>query len=320
MRYFPLLRGKRGELRALKELSLKIAEHGKVVPIIEPVNNNDPNSNQNPLKAFSRFVSDEMPFMLICNPIHGDFVDDPIGLNQDLIGDYLLDYPGWIPAMYVKQDSTSREIEEFREYHHNRDCALIYYKTSYCRSLGEFDLEDYRYHVFDERTAEIDFIESLPASRRIRLTDPFIRQRANADYRAVPSEKFSEWHLPTYNKLNEDFGDFSVQGDHFLSVGGNTTKTVAIHHIHYPEGRDSGTLYVTHFLSNRIHTAADRTGKTLEAIRNLCSAMSEIAPTDTMACDVYRFKNSKNSGTSLEVLKRLSIQHHLEVILGDEGL
>ena len=118
-----------------------------------------------------------------------------------------------------------------------RDCALIYYKTSFCRSLGETDLEDYQYHVFDERTAEIDFIESLPTSGRIRLTDPFIRQRANADYRAVPSEKFSEWHLPAYNKVNEDFGDFSVQGDHFLSVGGNNTKTVAIHHIHYPEGR-----------------------------------------------------------------------------------
>ena len=68
MNYFPFLRGKQNELLALRDLAGKISSHGRVIPIIEPVK-----SNRTTEISIEEFVEKSMPFLFICNPIHGRF-------------------------------------------------------------------------------------------------------------------------------------------------------------------------------------------------------------------------------------------------------
>ena len=50
-----------------------------------------------------------MPFLFICNPIHGDFSNKPENLVENVISQGLCEYDNWVPSLYVKRgDSTAR--------------------------------------------------------------------------------------------------------------------------------------------------------------------------------------------------------------------
>jgi hypothetical protein len=115
------------------------------------------------------------------------------------------------------------------------------------------------------------------------------------------------------NRIGLDFGDFSIVGDQY-SEGGGAAMAVAVHHIHYREG-DSGSLGISHFISDRTDTTADPAGKSIEAVTHLVNALDELLPNDTDACDEYREMVRTGEWHGLGYLKRLAIQHHLELML-----
>jgi len=93
---------------------------------------------------------------------------------------------------------------------------------------------------------------------------------------------------------------------------------VAVHHIHYREG-DSGSLDISHFISDRTETTADTPGKIIEAVTHLVDGLDELLPNNTDACDEYREMVSTGDSRGLGYLKRLAIMHHLELML-DGGI
>ena len=311
MKYFPFLRGKQNELLALRDVAADIVRNGNVIPILEPVN-----SNRTTFKSIGQFKEESMPFLFICNPIHGNFSDDAKKLDRDVISKELSDYDNWIPALYVDGESTLQELETFTEAYDEYEQTLIYYgmpQQSAVRS--RIDNAGVDYHVFINNRVENDYIESIPVNNRVKIVDSFRRQVRNAEY---PSrEFFTDLNTAAGNRNDVAFGDFSIVGDYYVDKGG-PAHAVALHHICF--GEKSHSLYIRHFISDRTKTAVDTPGKIIEAVNHLVEALDDLQPNGTDACREYRTMSEDQESPSLGYMKRLAIKHHLEVILSDGGL
>ena len=100
--YFPLLRGKQFELKALREFSAICPNNTHVIPIIEPVND----SLGSLVQGVREMSQNGLRFAMILNPELGDFKHDNVSFK--LLEDYpemLNQLDRWIPAYLVKRDS-----------------------------------------------------------------------------------------------------------------------------------------------------------------------------------------------------------------------
>ena len=244
--YFPFLRGKQHELISVRDLASDIAKNGRIHPIIEPVNNNDTTRI-----SIDRFIEQSMPFLFICNPIHGKFRDNAAGLRTDLIDEALIDCDNWTPSLYVDEQTAVQELEGFIETYDNYSLALIYNGLPQRNAVREMIENDYSgWHVFMDHRVESDYIQSVVKDSCVRVADKFARKPRNADY--PPMEFFTDLNTKAGNSNGTHFGDFSIVGDHYSDTGG-PAYAVALHHIHYAE--DSRTLNISHFISDRTETS-----------------------------------------------------------------
>ena len=309
MRYFPLLRGKQHELFALRTLASAIADSGRIIPIIEPVN-----ENRSTQISLERFVEAAMPFLLVCNPEHGDIV--PATVRDKLINPILTDYDRWIPTLYVTGETTAAQVRAWKRTYRKRRLAVVCLTNPRRPVASEILAMEPRLDHFGFRLGRVEqrYIDSMPASKRICVVDSFRREHRNADYE--PHELFTDLNTRSGNPDDIDFGDFSIVGDYFSTAGG-PAFTVALHHIHFGE---QYALDIHHFLSDTTRTGADREAKTLQAIRHLVAAIDTLQPNDTLACSAYRSMLETQEVGTLGQMKQLAIQHHLEVMLHPNGL
>jgi hypothetical protein len=167
------------------------------------------------------------------------------------------------------------------------------------------------HHAFVGNVAPAEHVRGIDEQRRVLIADKFRDQPRNADY--PPREFFTDMNTREGNRIGVDFGDFSIVGDQYSDKGG-PALAVAVHHIHYREG-DSGSLDISHFISDRTETTADTPGKIIEAVTHLVDALHEISPSDTHACEEYREMVRTGESRGLGYLKRLAIKHHIELML-----
>ena len=304
--YFPFLRGKQNELMALRGLAASIADNGRVIPIIEPVN-----TNSTTQISIDRFIEASMPFLLVCNPIHGKFSDDAVGLRDQLIGQELIDYDHWMPSLYVDEQTTIQELGSFINTYDGYLLALIYSGRPQRNAVREMIEErSFAWQIFIDGRVETEHIESVPIASRVLVSDRFRRRPRNADY--PPREFFTDRNTAQGNPQGMHFGDFSIVGDQYTETGG-PAYAVALHHIHYSE--HSGSLDISHFISDRVDTSADTPGKIIEALAHLVNALDTLQPNDTQACQEYRQMNRDQQSRGLGYMKRLAIMHHIETML-----
>ena len=328
MRYFPFLRGKLHEMRALRKIASDISDHGDVVPIIEPVrdNRNNAKGGNNPLSFYDEFISCAMPFLLICNPRLGHFKDDHQGLKNKIVDRYLRHYNKWIPSLYVDSSTSLEDIRRFKDDYMTHSCALIYRATPSPAILDAMNNSIWTYfdhHVYFEGTLPDSYKSTLPIGSRVKIVDHFNRKTPNSEYRNDPLEIFTKLNTIEGNPTNEDFGDFSIQGMFYTeSTGGQDPITVALHHVHFSlnPDRSRNALYVSHFVSNHREFAGVTSELILEVLSVLCNELDVLHPNETKACQVYRDMLRSSHATNAQTLKQLSIQHHLEVMLSARGL
>jgi hypothetical protein len=307
-RYFPYLRGKQNELMALRELAEEIAESGKVLPIIEPVNRNGTTRI-----SLDRYIEVSMPFLLICNPLCGEFEGNPDALFGGVMAEVsLMEYDNWTPTLCIRRESSAAEISAFQERYQEYEVAVIYNglpTSPQARAL--LDDEDIIHHVFIVGRVGADYVNTIPAEKRVLIADRFQRQPRNADY--PEQELFTDMNTTTGNPDRLDFGDYSIVGDYFTETGG-PAYAVALHHIHFQDD-GSGPLDISHYISDSNATTADTPGKIIEAINKLVEALDDVQPNNTEACDEYREMAETETSRGLGYMKRLAIKHHLEVML-----
>ena len=110
----------------------------------------------------------------------------------------------------------------------------------------------------------------------------------------------------------DGFGDYLTVGDNFSETGG-PAYAVAIHLTYLGADDD---MFIAHFVSDQTDSPTDPGGKFLEALEKLVRAVRKPGSTIFLskACNEYLSLFGKKRYPGLGYVKKLSMQHHLELI------
>lgn len=305
--YFPYFRGKQNELILLRDNAALFSD-SKFTPIIEPVK-----TNLSTIKrALSALIEVKAEFVLVVNPKCGDLRDSTLVIDE-LLKDSLADYQG-VKLGYILDEDT--ELDDFigfaADYPENK-IALIHYGYSHGRILGETvaSLKNVALHVFIEEHAHKRYRKNFNSGiDRVLIRDGFHR-RSNREH--PPLEHFSELHIMFSEEGMNGFGDFLITGDEYSESGG-PAYAVAIH-LTFLDSDDEDDMFIKHYVSDRTNTPADPGGKFLEALRKLIHDIGVNKKIfRSQAVREFESLNEKQHYPGLGSIKKLSMQHHVELL------
>lgn len=276
--YYPYFRGKQYELLAIKELVQRNKIDNKVIPIIEPVN-----EDVKKLNDFKKILNQEAKkFVIIKNPQVGDYkgqVSTKLTQKSPMIGEII--------------NSGSSNVN-------NIDIAFPITNLSQKRVAKL------------SQTADIATSNSQYVPKKDRLIlfeDKFHKQSKNEDYLRNPDEFFSSDNKK-YKEINaKGFGDYSIVGSKFQRSGGQA-KEVSIHIVYLDEEDD---IRVRHFTSNLGNGTSNLDKKIQTVIRDFCK-WYENQSEDNHSIGANEIKKRLDKPVNLAKLKQYSIMHHLEII------
>jgi hypothetical protein len=304
--FFPVLRGKRFELHAIRDLQDKLVEWGTAIPIIEPVRR----GGLGP--ALDALVGDGVQFVFLVNPRVGEFVDSPKVVQADFVAEYLDEYDNYTPALYVDRETTARQISEFASRFEIGTMFFLLARPA-DQTLRAIISAEPAYVAIRDRRAPESTIEALrgAAIELVEVTDPFRREVRNSDY--PDHDFFSDQMARIPNEIYGHFGDYSIVGDSYIE-GGGAAYTVALHHI-IGDPQEHTTLNIMHYKSDPSETTANVAGKFAEALERLVNDQANArGPNDTSALKLYRELHSDEHFPGLGFAKKLGLMQHIEVV------
>lgn len=308
--YYPYFRGKQYELIVIKE-NAELLSYSNFIPIIEPVKL----VISGLIRTMDSIKSSEGSLILIVNPINGDFKGDATELTRILVEMYD-DYHDFIPGILLGDDIDIQHVESIVEDYPGRKIALIHSGYSNVRdilSLIDNHVENEFINIFLEQyCGRLYRNHFLGTNESVLIRDGFIKRSAN---RLHPeSEFFSDLHITYADEGVTGFGDFLIVGDEYSETGG-PAYSVAIH-ITYRDVDNDNSLYLFHFKSDRNNTPADPAGKFLEALSKLIIELDnpETMLTHTEVMDEFRSLYNREHFPGLGYLKKMMMQHHLELM------
>ena len=313
--YFPYLRGKQFELKALREFSREHIDNNYVTPIIEAVNSNYGALNTAILDMFAY----NMRFALIMNPPNGDFVHSNIVFNILAEDNKLHEKKDLWIAAYLYRDSPHELNNLVQNSPFNN--IMIVFKDSVefvDNNLLKAIVNDEKvsYIVFNDKSISRRskvFLKKL-SKNLIGLTDCFNEKSRNSDYKENEDEFFSD--MPFYYSSEENlygFSDYTALSSKY-SEGGMMPYAIAIH-LTYK--KDEDLINIHHFVSDSDWSRADIRGKFMEAAQKVKEYYehNNIPITDAVQDLINRVSDNEEKGyPGLGYLKKLSILNHLELI------
>lgn len=305
--YYPFIRGKQFELLMLREMARPIAEWG-FVPIIEPVKGNFSSL----IRALDALIANKCRFILIGNPSIGELKKNNSSLWKEIINNQLRDYKNYSVGLHLGAEDTLDTARSFFD-KHNFPTSVIHFGFPDGKGLSSI-IADNKYeiseHVFIEQKSTTLYRRHFKG-KRVLIDDGFI-VRKNKEYPLT--EKFSELYL-TYQDLGFDaFGDFLIVGSEFKE-GGGPAYAVAIH-LTYADPVLEDIISVKHYVSDNTSTQDDPGGKFLESLKKLTSdiQMPRSPILRTLAVEEYFKLYEEKHFPGLGYVKKLSMQHHMELI------
>lgn len=306
--YHPYLRGKQNELILLRE-NAKLISDSLMVPIIEPVKKNPAPLN----KAIQSLITEDVEFILIINPKHGDYKSNPLPLIENAI-DVTKRYSKISFAYIVDASSSLLDVKDFLDEHTDKSIVFIHNGFPKPKELSElvYEFENIKKHIFMDNQKLYQRQFKKENIKRILIRDGFNKKDSNGDYQN--DEPFSELHLTFKDEGMDGFGDFLIAGNNYSESGG-PAYNVAIHLTYLDEYE---IMNIRHFLSNKMEvpTPKDPAGKFAEALSRLISAVEDEDSLILRSSAYLKFKELHNSGhfPGLGVVKKVSMQHHLELL------
>lgn len=311
--YYPYLRAKQYELKALREFSAEHIGQNSITPILEPVKQ-QPNALN---IAIDEMLANSLKFALILNPRNGDFKHPTVSFDMWHQNDKLMsNKEGWIPAFLYSKHNADEILSLITEYEIGH--AMIIFRTC-------MDIDDETAWNIINNPAIKYVVNSFGStvSRRlrsrlkdtgrqiIRLDDCFKSKVRNADYSLEVDELFSEEPFFYAEEGNLDgYSDYTTLPSEYIE-GGMLPYALAIH-LSYKKNEEQ--LYVHHFVSDSNETNNDIRGKFREAARKVAPFYE--GKTKTAAVEEIIAKANDPEGyPGLGYLKKLSIKNHLELIL-----
>lgn len=313
--YFPYLRGKQFELLALKELSALLGAQQKVTPIIEPVR---PSVGSGLDRCLNALESAQLDFVLVMNPSVGNLRG--FMPAADLVN-YVHNHAeseNWNLGLLLDEETNVENVLSDYRHRLGEGHRLTLIHRGVANGLDRIpDLTRTLNRETDvvSRTAfpERRHIRALlSSSRGVTLADSFPGEERNADYLGKQESPFTEEHLYYREENWVGFADFTTIGESF-SEGGFTPRAVAIHWTYEPSPGDR--IMIRHFTSESNGDTTNVGGKFLEAASKLVAFLDE-QEISTRAADVMRDHVSNSTYPGLGIVKKLSIQNHLELVSG----
>lgn len=306
--YYPYFRGKQNELITIRN-NAGLMARANFVPIIEPVK-----ETLNGLKrALDAVVEAGGRAVVIVNPFHGDYSANGESLTG-LLAEHFKNEDGISAGILLTSKMKLQEAISCCKRHEDHCLTLIHAGFSNAKGLSAAlgkDLIDITHCFFAEDAGKLYQKHFLAAERKILIKDGF-KKRKNREH---PDEEFfSDLHATFPMERMEGFGDFLIVGDEYSESGG-PAYAVAIHLTFIDEEQDEA-MFVYHFISDRQDTPQDPAGKFLEALNKLIDKADEenTKILRTKALQEFRDFHARRHFPGLGYVKKLSMQHHIEVL------
>lgn len=306
--YYPYMRGKQNELMVIRENASLLAD-ADFTPIIEPV--------KSAISGLKRAL-DEVRLangkaVVIVNPHHGELANDDEETIGALIGEYE-DADGIQLGILLTQQVTLDDVTELLEKYNDQPIVFIHADfgnaKGLAKCLGAENIDGVR-HAFIEKHCGKLYQKWFKDAYKILIRDGFDKKK-NSAY--PDHESFSDIHL-TYELEGADaFGDFLIVGDDFSESGG-PAYAVAIHITCIDEDSED-EMWIHHFKSDRNDSPQDPAGKFAEAVDKLVSELDDLETyiKETRAMEAFRDLHARSHFPGLGVVKKLSMQHHIEML------
>lgn len=306
--YFPYLRGKQYELISLRELAEKMSQTGVIHPVIEPVKD----ATSTLRITCEKLVEANTPFTLIVNPTVGDLKDssvDIIRFINEIIGEYDLLHIGVLLQSYTNLNNVQRSLDvldnnyPFTFIHLNRLPNMDEMATFY-------DEKKVHYNFFRDPNIARRYRRIIDPGTKVILSDPFISRSTNADYAEFPDEFFTDEHNYYQDDGYVGFSDYLTIGEEY-SDSGFAPYAVTIH-LTYE--REDDQIWIRHFVSDSNEDYTDVPGTYKEALDKLIDFIDHKNLQST-ACAEFRRQSEVGHYPGLGSVKKLSIIHHIEIIM-----
>lgn len=311
--YYPYLRAKQYELKALREFSAEHRGQESIVPILEPVKQ-QPNALN---LAIDEMLTNSLKFALILNPKDGDFKHHTVQFDAWFQnGELMKNKNNWIPAfLYSKRDAC--EMSSIIDKYSLRNVMIIF------RTCMDMDDESAWKIINKESVGYVVNSFGSTVSRRlrsrlketgkqiIRLDDCFKSRVRNADYALEVDELFSEEPFFYAKECNLDgYSDYTTLPSEYTE-GGMLPYALVIH-LTYKKNEEQ--LYVHHFVSDSNNTNSDIRGKFREAAGKIFPFYKDRYQTEAVK-ELINKADASEGYPGLGYLKKLSVKNHLELIL-----
>ncbi|MBU0711907.1 sce7725 family protein [bacterium] len=307
--YCPYFRGKQFELIVLRDNAEFLSNNG-IHPIIEPVKSDFAAlvRAMNPLNQFN------VACTVIINPQAGEEPVISADIKAKLFEDKIKTFDNISIGYILHPESDVRDLIGVLTQFPERSFTIIHYGytmgNDLSAALEAFD--NINMHVFIEGYAGKLYQRHFRKDgvSRILIRDGFTTRRKNAQY--PPSEHFSDLHLTYLDESMDGFGDFQIVGDDYSETGG-PAYAVAIH-LTYLGVEDD--MFIYHFLSDQTDSPTNPGGKFREALTKLIKEYNRPKSTifKSKACLEYVDLFTKKHFPGLGSVKKLSMQHHIELI------
>lgn len=236
-------------------------------------------------------------------------------VHENLVQACLDEYDNYLPTLYVNGSASKHFIDDFKRQYQNHWLAVFYdgvpsqLSDAHLSALAE-DVQ-VTYHIFLEGAVSNDFMRRFPVEKRVVVKDRFNRVKNSA----FPNDEFfSDMHRNVPGADFAGFGDYSIVGSAYSDDGG-PAYAVALHHV-YRNDAQHGNIHIRHFVSDRTDSTADVSGKFLEALTKLVTALPSLGRSNhTTMCDKYISIYSTQQSPGLGYAKKMAIKHHFEVML-----
>lgn len=310
--YFPYMRGKQFELIALREAAENLQSRFKCTPIIEPVKSKLSSLD----KVCYKYSEFNLPLILIVNPLVGDFKDDNSPIINDIVNKEYADADSFSIGFIISSKTTEKEIEDVFSRFKSKNLSIIHLCNYYNPEIliGLIKGHDkFGYNIFIDKYSGHTYRGKFSNSNNVLIKDGFI-QRKNADY--PDDEFFSDLHTYYLDFHLNGFGDYLMVGEDYSETGG-PAFAVAIH-ITYKHSNED--IWIKHFISDRIEGPIDTAGKFFEALKKLTYSIKNNEVFLTKALKEYLELYDQKHFPGLGYVKKLSMLHHLELIINQVGL
>ncbi len=307
--YYPYLRGKQFELILLRENAEFLADNN-IHPIIEPVKSD--------FKALIRIMKvlneKKVDCTLIVNPKAGQKPIKTSNILNELIDDSFKNYDNLLIGYILHAESNITNLITLLKKYSTFNFSILH--DGYINGKEAANaIEGYnniKNHVFIDGSSGKLYQRHLKKDgiKRVLIRNGFKQRKKNSLY--PPNERFSDLHITFPDEGMDGFGDYLIVGDDYVETGG-PAYAVAIH-LTYLDNDDD--MFIYHFISDQTDSPTDPGGKFLEALKKLVNAINKPKTVifKSRACSEYLELSRKKHYPGLGYVKKLSMQHHIELI------